>query len=142
MKKDDYEVTLRRVMCIFLSLEALLICWFVLSYISDYRDSMTLLHYHEKTISDVIYYPTVICSVFVVPTLLSCFFRGVYIFYECLHAVVGGLLINSAILSVNLMSVLISLPIAIILAARLCIYCFLIERHKKKTENSDNIENF
>lgn len=124
--KDSYEVTLRSIMRTFLSLEMFLVCWIAVGV------DLTLLQYHKKALEDVLYVPACICFVFIGGVLLSCYFKGFYVFEESLHLVTGEILILIGFFSGSVVMLLNAFLIVVVLSVRMVVYKAVLHRQNRK----------
>ena len=126
--QTDFEITMRRIMCILLGIETLCICFFLL-IMSDDELTIMKLKYHEVTLLNSIKAP-VLCSCLVTAfTALSVKYKTAYLIYEGLHVAIGLLVFLGFASSTD---VLFGLLILIVFSSRLIIYILSIELHKKK----------
>ncbi len=126
--QTDFEITMRRIMCILLGIETLCICFFLL-IMSDDELTIMKLKYHEVTLLNSIKAP-VLCSCLVTAfTALSVKYKTAYLIYEGLHVATGLLVFLGFASSTD---VLFGLLILIVFSSRLIIYILSIELHKKK----------
>lgn len=126
--QTDFEITMRRIMCILLGIETLCICFFLL-IMSDDKLTIMKLKYHEVTLLNSIKAP-VVCSCLVTAfTALSVKYKTAYLIYEGLHVAIGLLVFLGFASSTD---VLFGLLILIVFSSRLIIYILSIELHKKK----------
>lgn len=124
----EYERTLRHVMCIFLSLEALIFCCFITGIISG-GHSMILLKYHESALAEVITLPLILCPVPIVLTFFSIFCRAVYCVYEGLHTAFG---VCCLLILMSGETFLLGVFLFLFFSSRLIIYLILLSRKKEK----------
>ena len=128
-------------MCIFLSLETLLVCIFMIidcyGYLEyrmgfwEYGDILTRLHYHlttpDRILSEEFW---IFCIGAILCTLLSMRFKWFYRVYEGFHFLLGiygfGNIIGS--------SLLMGLIYLLITSARFCIYLFIIRKRLEQHE--------
>lgn len=127
---DDYEVGLRRELCVFLSIETIFIFFLFSSEI--FVPNKDMFYVHIDGFYEMIGQPVIFMFASVTLTALSLFNRWVYYFYEGIHAAVGVLL---------LVGFIGALPLGIVLfflfSGRFLIY---MNRMKSHTKNKDDTE--
>lgn len=89
MDYNEYERRLRHKMCILLGLETLALC--LLIVLTTSQREWTAIYFHDGVFASKILL-VMLMSVPITLTLLSIFFRGVYVAYEIIHCVIGGIL--------------------------------------------------
>lgn len=129
----EHERHIRHIMCIFLALETLLLCLFI---ITDYfvnwdydagfwanSNTLTKLHYHlitpDRILSEEF---RIFCIGGIICTLLSMRFKWFYRIFDGLHCLLGIIIFCGLIYE----STFAGLILCLILSARFCIYLFLI----------------
>lgn len=125
MAKESYEVALRRIMCIFVSIESFLVCLLVVS-IAD-GDNIKLVEYHEQSPFSLIEPVLVIGIIFIGAAFFCWRYKGFYLFWDGVHAAIGAVCI---FLSIPMLPEPFFL-VGVIIALRMCVYCILILAHKK-----------
>lgn len=122
--QTDFEITMRRIMCILLGIETLCICFFLL-IMSDDELTIMQLKYHEVTLLNTIKAPVFFSCLVTSFTALSVKYKTAYLIYEGLHVAIGLLVFLGFASSAGLL-------ILIVFSSRLIIYILVMELHKKK----------
>ena len=132
----EYERRIRHIMCIFLSLETLILCFIVIwscivnwdygMVTRDLEEVLTRLRYHLITPDRILNEDFwVFCIGSIVCTILSIRFKWFYRFYEGLHCL-GGVIGFCGIIMESLLGALIYF---MIMSARFIIYISLIRKY-------------
>lgn len=128
-KDNGYEVCLRRIMCIFLSVETLLIYAIASSW--RFLPEEELFYIHTESFFNMIGAPMLWMLIPVVMTALSLFFKSFYYIYEILHIIIG------TFIALELLSLLIiAIIVFLLFSGRMIIYSHCMRRHSKKLKNN------
>lgn len=90
MDYNEYERHLRHKMCIWMGLETLALC--LLLVLTTSRRDWTAIYFHDTVFASKILL-AMLLTFPIALTVLSIFFKGVYIACEIVHCVIGGLLL-------------------------------------------------
>lgn len=133
---DSFEVVLRHIMCIFMTFETMFICRIIIMLIGT--DTIILLKYHEEPLSTILF-PFMLCVFFIGITLLSFFYKTMYLIYEGLHVLVGIWI--SLYLTGNFAGII----FLAVLSVRLAVYLIIMEvrnsrlAKQKRQNDSSNL---
>jgi len=139
MTMEEYEIHIRRVMCIFLAIEAFIVCMLSLDFDARYGN-LSMLKYHEITLLETIGFPLIICGIFVGAVLLCWRSKSCYILWEGLHNTLGALLLVISALA-GLEAFLVLLPVGLIFCSRMFIYSTLQKRYSRKLNLNNGDKN-
>ena len=131
---DAYERRVRHIMCIFLSIETLILCILMiidsLGYWEyewgfwEYGDILTRLHYHLVTPDRVLSADFwIFCIGAIVCTLLSIRFKWFCRVYEGVHCLLGIIIFSGLFFEAE--TGFVGFIIFLLLSARFCIYIYL-----------------
>lgn len=129
-KPDDYEIALRRVMCVFLSIETLVVCYYVIAWF-PYEDIRFYIHnmsFYEMMASHIL-----LMAVPVILTVLSLFSRLVYYIIETVHVIIGILVFGFLFLIFRgiFWGIVIAFLVLFAFIGRIFCYCiFMLKKHK------------
>lgn len=123
---DGFEVTLRHIMCVFMTFETMFIIGIIIMLIDT--DTIILLKYHEESLS-IILFPFMLCAFLIGMTILSFFHKHIYLIYEGLHVIIG----IWALISL-LTGAFIFIFVFIIFSLRFTVYLIIMEIHNTRLE--------
>lgn len=127
---ESFEVILRHIMCIFMAIEAMIVCGSIIMEFIVFNDEIEIfLKYHEESLS-VIALPLLVCCFVIGMTFLSFFYKTAYLIYEGLHVFAGLLFIEYMLDAVFFVFIL------IILSIRLAVYLIIMEIRNAKIKKS------
>lgn len=132
--EGDYEVSLRRIVCIFLSIETLLIYFLACKRILPEKN---LFYIHTEGFINIISSTMLWMLIPVLLTTLSLFSISAYYIYEMIHFLMGGLLFFVLWWWGHLM---IALIIILLFWARMIIYCHCMQAYARKCKNNFDSE--
>lgn len=112
-------------MCIFMALEAVLVCVIYWNIVSE--DTFTYLHYHERSLLGTLIVTLLVCGIPVLFTAMSIFNSNVYIAYETLHVALGVLILMFCFSGMGIYGLIIGLLPSAMLSLRFIIYKKLLQ---------------
>ena len=148
---NEYERKIRHIVCIFLALETMLLCNFILELLCK-SDDFLLLKYHEISLTEFLKSPLFLCGALLVPTIFSYFYSSAYKAYESIRitlaVIIDVMLIPSlsflgeisyvGILSFLILTLIINIPIV-----RIIFYQKMLKKYKSSQipEDDENLIN-
>lgn len=128
-KPDEYEIALRRVMCILLSIETLVVCYYAVKWVpySDERFYIHNMSFYEMMASHIL-----LMSVPIILTVLSLFSRLVYYITETIHVIIGILVFGFLFLIFLRIfwGIVIAFLVLFGFTGRIICYCFFMWRNR------------